>query len=84
MAGRLPERGFIPGLAMELTCNDPDDGMPWDFNDEGNRTKAMKHVKRDEAAVRGRQPHVPNIVGVASIEQSQAPQQFGTHGKDKD
>ena len=48
MASRLPELGLIPGLAMDLTCNDPDDGMPWDFNDEGKRTKAMKHIKEME------------------------------------
>ena len=34
-----------PDLEMDLTCDYPDDGMPWDFNDEGKRAKAMKHVK---------------------------------------
>ena len=31
---------LIPGLAMDLTCVDPDDGNPWDFNDEDKVRKA--------------------------------------------
>ena len=23
---------LAPGLALDLTCNDPEDGLPWDFN----------------------------------------------------
>ena len=26
--------GITPGLSLDLTTNDPDDGNPWDFNDE--------------------------------------------------
>ena len=25
-------RNLVPGTAMDLTVNDPDDGRPWDFS----------------------------------------------------
>ena len=41
MASRL---GIIPGMSLDLTTSDPDDGMPWDFNDPQKRTKALDMV----------------------------------------
>ena len=41
MASRL---GIMPGLSLDLSGNDPDDGRPWDFNDKRKRDKAMDMV----------------------------------------
>ena len=41
MAERL---GIIPGLSLDITGCDPDDGKPWDFNDPKKRAKAMDMV----------------------------------------
>ena len=38
--------GLIPGMALDLTTVDEDDGKPWDFNDEKKRRKAMKLVRK--------------------------------------
>ena len=45
MARRM---GMIPGIAFDLTMNDPDDWMPWDFNnaEKANTTWDMiKHQR---------------------------------------
>ena len=34
--------GLVPGMVLDLTVNDPDDDMPWDFNVERKRNKALK------------------------------------------
>ena len=34
--------GMIPGLSLDLTTVDPDDGMPWDFNDINKHNKARR------------------------------------------
>ena len=41
MAARL---GIASGLSLDLTTNDPDDGMPWDFNSKSKREKAIDIV----------------------------------------
>ena len=41
MAGRL---GIVPGMSLDLTTVDPDDGRPWDFNNPAKRAKAMDMV----------------------------------------
>ena len=28
--------GTLPGFSLDLTCDDPDDGKPWDFNSKEN------------------------------------------------
>ena len=28
----LPDNELIPGFALDLSCTDPTDGLPWDFN----------------------------------------------------
>ena len=43
--GMAERMGLIPGLSLDLTTNDPEDNMPWDFNDEGKRKKAEAMVK---------------------------------------
>ena len=41
MAERL---GIMPGLSLDLTGVDKDDGQPWDFNVKAKRDKAMNIV----------------------------------------
>ena len=36
--------GLIPGMALDLSVVDPDDGLPWDFNNEDKRKKAMRLI----------------------------------------
>ena len=43
MRGRF--RNLTPGLALDLTVNDPDDGMPWDFSLKSKRTNARELLR---------------------------------------
>ena len=43
--------GLIPGMALDLTTTDDDDGKPWDFNDEKKRRKAKKLVREQRCLV---------------------------------
>ena len=36
---------LIPGLALDLTAVDPDDGLPWDFDNPEKRAKAKQLVQ---------------------------------------
>ena len=38
-------RSLMPGFALDLTVDDPDDGMPWDFSKSGKRSKAMRIIR---------------------------------------
>ena len=42
---------MIPGLALDLTVNDPEDDKPWDFNDEEKRNKAKKLIGERRAVL---------------------------------
>ena len=46
MAERL---GIMPGLSLDLTGVDKDDGQPWDFNVKAKRDKAMDIVLGKQA-----------------------------------
>ena len=46
MASRL---GMVPGLSLDLTTNDPDDGQPWDFSRKDKRDKVMDKILNKEA-----------------------------------
>ena len=48
MAERL---GLIPGMSLDLTTVDPDDGMPWDFNNEDKARKAEDMVRSKRAVL---------------------------------
>ena len=36
----MSNHGLTPGLALDLTCTDPEDGKPWDFDMTEKREKA--------------------------------------------
>ena len=38
--------GLTPGLAMDLSTVDPEDGQPWDFNNQEKAMKAEEYVRR--------------------------------------
>ena len=40
---------FFPGWCLDLTADDPDDGKPWDFNQQDKRDKAEEIVKGKRA-----------------------------------
>ena len=42
MASMLPSLKLLPGYAFDITQNDPDDGMPWDFDNAEKRAKARR------------------------------------------
>jgi hypothetical protein len=42
MLKRMTNHGLTPGLAMDLTTNDPDDGKPGDFDVKAKREKALR------------------------------------------
>ncbi len=41
----LPSQRLVPGFALDLTCTDPDDGLPWDFDDAAKREKARQLIR---------------------------------------
>ena len=47
----MPGCDLIPGFALDLTCLDPDDGMPWDFDVPAKRDKAMRKVRTEKPAM---------------------------------
>ena len=51
MISRLPEFGLVSGFALDVTCDDPDDGMPWDFDIEEKRQKAERKVREEKPMV---------------------------------
>ena len=41
--------GIMPGMSLDLTIEDPDDGMPWDFRNSNKRAKAERMVAEGRA-----------------------------------
>ena len=39
-------RHLVPGIAFDITVNDPDDDQPWDFNIAAKRAKAREIIRR--------------------------------------
>ena len=48
MLSAMPNRLLAPGLALDITCIDPDDGKPWDFDQKDKRDKALKMLRRQK------------------------------------
>ena len=48
---RMRHRHIVPGFALDLTVNDPEDGTPWEFSRPEKRDKARRMV-------RGQKPYV--------------------------
>ena len=44
---RRPKRWLLPGFALDITVNDPDDGQPWDFTRPEKRDKA-RAIRRQQ------------------------------------
>jgi len=42
----LPNDELIPGFALDLSCTDPVDGLPWDFNLEYKQERARRLLRR--------------------------------------
>ena len=47
----MPSLRLVPGFAIDLTCIDPDDGQPWDFDLESKQVKAMELVRTQKPAM---------------------------------
>ena len=45
---RFPNKDLLPGFALDLTCVDPFDGLPWDFDKKEKRMRALKMVRTEE------------------------------------
>ena len=48
MASLLPKMKLLPGFALDITCADPEDGQPWDFNDPAKRLKARERLRQEK------------------------------------
>ena len=42
----MTNHGLTPGLALDLTTTDADDGQPWNFNDPAKRDKALRMIRK--------------------------------------
>ena len=45
MLSRMKGHPLAPRFALEITCHDPDDGEPWDFDIREKREKALRMVR---------------------------------------
>ena len=45
MLRHMSNHGLTPGLALDLTTFDPDDGQPWDFSVKAKREKVLKMTR---------------------------------------
>ena len=45
MLKNMSNHGLTPGLALDLTTVDPDDGTPWDFDVPAKREKALRLLR---------------------------------------
>ena len=45
---RMHHRHLLPGLALDLTVMDPEDGRPWDFSQADKREKARQMRRRQK------------------------------------
>ena len=45
---KYPNEYLVPGFALDLTCMDPHDNMPWDFDRKDKRERALAMVRRDK------------------------------------
>ena len=48
MVESMPELKLIPGMALDLTCIDPDDNLPCDFNVKEKREKALRLIRQQK------------------------------------
>ena len=48
MVESMPELKLIPGMALDFTCIDPDDNLPWDFNIKAKREKALRMIRQQK------------------------------------
>ena len=74
MISAMPQLGLTAGFAWDLTCNDPDDGEPWDFDRKCKRDKALRMLRElkrwcssDPQSAR------PGAVGSASTTSTETP-----------
>ncbi len=44
----MPRHGLSPGFAFDITCIDPDDGKPWDFDVAEKREQARKMLREQK------------------------------------
>ena len=45
MFSEISDHTTMPGFALDITCIDPDDGKPWDFDKLEKRQKAVDMVR---------------------------------------
>lgn len=48
MLSSMPGHELVPGLALDVTCNDPDGGKPWDFDYPEKREKARRLLRQQK------------------------------------
>ncbi len=63
---------LMPGMAMDLTTVDEDDGKPWDFDDKAKRDKAKEKLREQKPLFLVGSPHVYSMVHMASAERPEA------------
>ncbi len=45
LLSKMKDHPLAPGFALDITCQDPDDGKPWDFDDPEKRAKALQLIR---------------------------------------
>ena len=45
MIGDMRKQGLGPGLSLDITCTDPDDGQPWDLSVPAKQEKALRMIR---------------------------------------
>ncbi len=47
----MPNCGLTAGFALDLTCTDPEDGAPWDFDRADKRSKARRLLREQRPLI---------------------------------
>jgi hypothetical protein len=63
----MPGHALAPGVALDLTCTDPFDGLPWDFDKPEKRQRA-RLIPGTEADVPNWLPYVHSVEYLATLE----------------
>ncbi len=51
MLTTLARHDLMPGMALDITCIDPEDGKPWDFDDPVKRERARRRIREEKPVI---------------------------------
>ena len=65
--------GILPGMSLDLTCADEDDGLPWDFSKQSKRDKAEQLIESGKTLLLIGSPMCSAVSQLQKIDKIKAP-----------